>query len=229
MNAAQHLFHLAPETRQLDRRAVGAVAMRPVAVDHKERVLREIREVALHDSAVRQIDSAGHVPLLIGLGGAHVEQYEILLAGGESGVDIPAVGLEGQQLLEVIERGGRIGGRDSCDVRESECRHSVINLRLSSQRIERQKRQYALKFCQMARRDFRWVAALAYDRMGAFELGIVSEVFGLSRPELNVDWYRFSVFSLDPRPLHATGGIRISLNRRPVLSVRFVDPWQGQR
>lgn len=61
----------------------------------------------------------------------------------------------------------------------------------------------------MALRNFRQVAALAYDRMGAFELGIVSEVFGLSRPELNVDWYRFSVFSLDRRPLRATGGIRI--------------------
>ena len=61
----------------------------------------------------------------------------------------------------------------------------------------------------MARRDFRQVAALAYDRMGAFELGIVSEVFGLSRPELDVDWYRFSVFSLDRRPLRATGGIRV--------------------
>ena len=61
----------------------------------------------------------------------------------------------------------------------------------------------------MALRNFRQVAALAYDRMGAFELGIVSEVFGLSRPELNVDWYRFSVFSLDRRPVRATGGIRI--------------------
>jgi AraC family transcriptional activator FtrA len=61
----------------------------------------------------------------------------------------------------------------------------------------------------MVRRDFRQVAALAYDRMGAFELGIVSEVFGLSRPELDVDWYRFSVFSLDRRPLRATGGVRV--------------------
>ena len=61
----------------------------------------------------------------------------------------------------------------------------------------------------MARRDFRKVAALAYDRMGAFELGIVSEVFGLARPELDVDWYRFSVFSLERRPLRATGGIRL--------------------
>ena len=60
----------------------------------------------------------------------------------------------------------------------------------------------------MVRRNVRRVAALAYDRMGAFELGIVSEVFGLCRPELDVDWYRFSVFSLDRRPLRATGGIR---------------------
>lgn len=63
------------------------------------------------------------------------------------------------------------------------------------------------------RRNFRRVAALAYDRMGAFELGIVTEVFGVSRPELDVDWYRFSVFSLDRRPLRATGGIRVEAPR----------------
>ena len=50
----------------------------------------------------------------------------------------------------------------------------------------------------MARRDFRQVAALAYDRMGAFELGIVSEVFGLSRPELDVDWYPLLRFLARP-------------------------------
>jgi AraC family transcriptional activator FtrA len=43
--------------------------------------------------------------------------------------------------------------------------------------------------------------------MGTFELGIVSEVFGLSRPELDVPWYEFRVFSLDRAPLRATGGI----------------------
>jgi AraC family transcriptional activator FtrA len=41
-------------------------------------------------------------------------------------------------------------------------------------------------------RDARKLAAMAYDRMSTFELGIVSEVFGLSRPELNVPWYEFS-------------------------------------
>ena len=59
----------------------------------------------------------------------------------------------------------------------------------------------------MARRDFRQVAAPAYDRMGAFELG-------LSRPEPDVEWYRLSVFSLDRRPLcaaHAAGARLVSI------------------
>ena len=58
-------------------------------------------------------------------------------------------------------------------------------------------------------RDPRKLAALAYDGMGIFELGIVSEVFGLSRPELNVPWYEFRMFSLDRAPLRGTGGIRV--------------------
>src|SRR5579871_5777330 len=61
----------------------------------------------------------------------------------------------------------------------------------------------------MTRRDPLKLAAMAYDRMGTFELGIVSEVFGLSRPELNVPWYEFRVFSLNRAPLRSTGGIRV--------------------
>jgi AraC family transcriptional activator FtrA len=58
-------------------------------------------------------------------------------------------------------------------------------------------------------RNLRKVAALAYEGLGTFELGIVAEVFGLPRPELEVEWYDFAVFSLDRRPLRATGGIRV--------------------
>src|SRR5262250_120223 len=61
----------------------------------------------------------------------------------------------------------------------------------------------------MALRDPRKLAAMAYDGMGTFELGIVSEAFGLSRPELNVPWYELRVFSLDRAPLRGTGGIRV--------------------
>jgi len=55
--------------------------------------------------------------------------------------------------------------------------------------------------------DRRRVAALAYDGLGTFELGIVVEVFGLPRPEMGTHWYRFRVCSLERGPLHATGGL----------------------
>jgi AraC family transcriptional activator FtrA len=55
----------------------------------------------------------------------------------------------------------------------------------------------------------RRVVALAYDRLCTFEFGIVVELFGLPRPELDVDWYRFDVCSIDPGPLRATGGVTV--------------------
>ncbi len=57
------------------------------------------------------------------------------------------------------------------------------------------------------------VAALAYDRLCTFEFGIVVELFGLPRPELPVEWYRFSVCALDRGPLSATGGVRVRAGR----------------
>jgi len=54
------------------------------------------------------------------------------------------------------------------------------------------------------------VVALAYDGLGTFEFGIVTEAFALKRPELDVpSWYPFAVCSIEPGPLRATGGIRI--------------------
>ncbi len=50
------------------------------------------------------------------------------------------------------------------------------------------------------------VAVLAYDGMSAFETGIVTEVFGLPRPELDVPWYRLSVCAERPGPLRIVGG-----------------------
>ena len=40
----------------------------------------------------------------------HVEQDEVLRIAAERGMDVPAVGLEGQQGIEVRERADRIGG-----------------------------------------------------------------------------------------------------------------------
>src|SRR5215468_9624170 len=61
----------------------------------------------------------------------------------------------------------------------------------------------------MTSRNLQHVAALAYDGLGTFELGIVVEVFGLPRPEMGPDWYRFQVCSLERGPLHAAGGVTV--------------------
>ena len=53
------------------------------------------------------------------------------------------------------------------------------------------------------------VAAVVYDNLCIFEFGILVELFGLPRPELPVEWYRFSLCSLDPGTLAATAGVRI--------------------
>ncbi len=66
------------------------------------------------------------------------------------------------------------------------------------------------------------VAALVYDRLCTFEFGIVVEMFGLPRPELPVEWYRFSLCSLDDGPLRATGGVRIQA-RQGLTGLREAD------
>src|SRR5689334_9121275 len=63
-----------------------------------------------------------------------------------------------------------------------------------------------------ARRPHR-VVVVAYDRLALFEMAIAIEVFGLSRPELNVPWYAFEVCSLDAGPLRATGAIHVRPGR----------------
>ena len=54
------------------------------------------------------------------------------------------------------------------------------------------------------------VIAVVYDGLCTFEFAIVVEIFGLPRPELPVDWYRFSVCSLEGAPVRATGGVRVT-------------------
>jgi AraC family transcriptional activator FtrA len=66
----------------------------------------------------------------------------------------------------------------------------------------------------MPRPNLRDVTALAYDGMGAFEFGIVAEVFGLPRPEMGPGWYRFQACSLKPGRLHATGGVTVEARGR---------------
>lgn len=52
------------------------------------------------------------------------------------------------------------------------------------------------------------VVALVYDGLCTFEYGVAVEVFGLPRPELGPDWYRFASCAVEPGPLRAVGGLR---------------------
>jgi AraC family transcriptional regulator, transcriptional activator FtrA len=51
---------------------------------------------------------------------------------------------------------------------------------------------------------------LAFDGMSPFELGSVTEIFGLPRPELRVPWYELRVCAEEPgRPLRSLGGLTL--------------------
>src|SRR5882672_12826693 len=65
------------------------------------------------------------------------------------------------------------------------------------------------------------VAALAYDGLCTFEFGIVVELFGLPRPELD-HWYSFEVCGLEKGPLRATGGVSV-LPRRGLKGLLNAD------
>ena len=54
------------------------------------------------------------------------------------------------------------------------------------------------------------VAAYLFEGMSAFELGCVTEVFALPRPELDVPWYEFKACAETRRPLRALGGFSLS-------------------
>ena len=57
----------------------------------------------------------------------------------------------------------------------------------------------------------RLVVAVAYDGLCTFEFGIATELFGLARPELDVDWYEFDVASVDAQPITAVGGLTLDV------------------
>jgi AraC family transcriptional activator FtrA len=49
-----------------------------------------------------------------------------------------------------------------------------------------------------------------YDGLCTFEFSIGAEVFGLSRPEMGPGWYRFASAAIEPGPLRAHGGLRVT-------------------
>jgi AraC family transcriptional regulator, transcriptional activator FtrA len=53
------------------------------------------------------------------------------------------------------------------------------------------------------------VVAVAYDGLCTFEFGVAVEIFGLPRPEMGENWYRFAVAGIDPGEMWAIGGVRL--------------------
>lgn len=51
---------------------------------------------------------------------------------------------------------------------------------------------------------------LAYDGLCTFEFGVAYEVFGLPRPEMGPDWYRYQVVAVEDGPLRAAGGLTVT-------------------
>jgi AraC family transcriptional regulator, transcriptional activator FtrA len=54
------------------------------------------------------------------------------------------------------------------------------------------------------------VSVLAYEGMSAFETGIVTEVFGLSWPELDLAWYDLTICAEHPGTVNVVGGATLS-------------------
>lgn len=75
------------------------------------------------------------------------------------------------------------------------------------------------------------VVALAYDGLCTFEFAIAAEIFGLARPEMGEDWYRFAACGIEPGPLRAQGGLTVQVDGGPELLAQadlIVAPgWKG--
>lgn len=75
------------------------------------------------------------------------------------------------------------------------------------------------------------VVALLYDGLCTFEFGVVAEIFGLARPEMGRDWYRFASCPVDDGPMRAHGGFTLVADGGPELieqaDLILIPGWKG--
>ncbi|MBB3607859.1 AraC family transcriptional activator FtrA [Rhizobium sp. BK602] len=75
------------------------------------------------------------------------------------------------------------------------------------------------------------VAALVYDGLCTFEFGVAYEIFGLPRPEMGENWYRFSACGIEDGPLRAAGGLSVQvdhgLDSLAEADLIIVPGWRG--
>lgn len=75
------------------------------------------------------------------------------------------------------------------------------------------------------------VVALLYDGLCTFEFGLTAEIFGLPRPEMGQDWYRFAACPIEPGPLRAHGGLRFECEATDIriedADIIVIPGWKG--
>jgi len=75
------------------------------------------------------------------------------------------------------------------------------------------------------------VAALVYDGLCTFEFSCAAEVFGLSRPELGPDWYRFETCAAKGRSVRSQYGMQMKaqngLERLLAAGTIVIPGWEG--
>jgi AraC family transcriptional activator FtrA len=75
------------------------------------------------------------------------------------------------------------------------------------------------------------VVALVYDGLCAFEFSCATEVFGLARPEMGPDWYRFETCSVKGRDIKGQYGLRLKagggLDRLMTAGTIIIPGWEG--
>lgn len=113
-DAARHDLHQAPQPGQAQRAARGAIAVRASTVGDKKRIHRPVREFALDQLAMWQVDRARHVALGKQGRRPYIEQHEVG-APAKCIVNVPAIGLEREFGGEMGLRNGRGSSRDGSD------------------------------------------------------------------------------------------------------------------
>lgn len=72
---------------------------------------------------------------------------------------------------------------------------------------------------------------MAYDGLCTFEYGIAVEVFGLKRPELEVEWYDFETAGVDEGDMRAAGGLQVhcigGAERLEQAGTIVIPGWRG--
>jgi AraC family transcriptional activator FtrA len=75
------------------------------------------------------------------------------------------------------------------------------------------------------------VVALVYDGLCAFEFSCATEVFGLARPEMGPDWYRFETCCIKGRDVKGQYGLRLKagggLDRLVTAGTVIIPGWEG--